>query len=402
MVQAVRGRVITPEQEIPDGGVCWEGDRLTWVGAVADAPADVAAELATVPAAPDTSLLPGLVDIHNHGGGGASIPAVEDTVEALQAVTEHRRHGTTRMLASLVTAAPEVLLARAAVLADLADAGEIEGIHSEGPFLAESRCGAQDPTFLIDGDPSLVEQLAATARGHLATMTVAPEVHGADAALDALVEAGALPSIGHTDAASETTRAAVERLTARLAGSGRRVTVTHLFNGMRPLHHRDPGPIPVLLAAARRGEIVLELIADGVHVHPELVRDIIATVGAENVALVTDAMAAAGMADGEYRLGSLDVRVAEGVARLAHGGSIAGGTAHLIDVVRITASGGVPLVDAVRSASLTPAEVLRSRRGGSTPFGALRAGYRADIVVVDSDLQVQRVIRDGQDVARGR
>ncbi len=400
MVQAVRGRIVTPEQEIPDGVVCWEGDRLSWVGSADQAPTQIAEELAKLPEGPQGYVIPGLVDVHNHGGGGASIPAVTDTAEAMRAVTEHRRYGTTRMLASLVTASPEVLLARVAVLAELADAGEIEGIHSEGPFLAASRCGAQDPAYLIDGDPTLVERMAEAARGHLATMTVAPEVTGANEAIDALLVAGALPSVGHTDASAPDTRAAVERLVDRLDGTGRRATVTHLFNGMRPLHHREPGPIPVVLAAARRGEIVLELIGDGAHLDPELVRDIIATVGPENVALVTDAMAAAGMADGDYVLGSLDVQVSDGVARLVNGGSIAGGTAHLIDVVRTTIAGGVPLVDAVRSASLTPAEVLRSRgQQGSAPYGALRAGYRADVVVTDPDLQVQRVIRDGQDVS---
>ncbi|UFU07661.1 N-acetylglucosamine-6-phosphate deacetylase [Ruania halotolerans] len=403
--RVVRGRVVTPEGEIADGVVIADGDRLAWVGAADEAPGEYREAIAAVPAAPQAYVLPGLVDIHNHGGGGASIPAVQDIAEGLRAVNEHRRYGTTRMLASLVTAAPEVLLARVAVLADLADAGEIEGIHSEGPFLASARCGAQDPAFLIDGDPALVAAMAEAARGHLATMTVAPEVPGAGQVLDALCDVGALPSIGHTDASAPDTRAAVERLVARFGTDGRRPTVTHLFNGMRPLHHREPGPIPVVLAAARRGEVVLELIGDGVHLDPELVRDVVEIVGPQNVALVTDAMAAAGMADGDYRLGSLDVQVADGVARLVEGGSIAGGTAHLIDVVRISVAGGVPLADAVRSASLTPAEVLRSRLGADNSgalFGALRPGYQADVVVTDPDLQVQRVVRNGVDVPRER
>src|SRR5699024_6919307 len=191
-----------------------------------------------------------------------------------------------------------------------------------------------------------------------------------------------------------TMRAAIDAASSALAGSPRRPTITHLFNGMRPIHHREPGPVPPALAAARRGEAVVELIGDGAHLAPGIVRDVFELVGADNIALITDAMAATGMADGEYRLGSLDVVVAGGVARLAEGGSIAGGTAHLLDVVRITAQGGVPLVDAVRAASLTPAEIIQPAVPGA-PFGALRIGYRADAVVVGGDWQVEEVWRDG-------
>lgn len=169
-----------------------------------------------------------------------------------------------------------------------------------------------------------------------------------------------------------------------------RSTVTHLFNGMRPFTHRDPGPIPELLAAAGRGDVVVELIGDGTHLAPELVRSIFELVGAENVALMTDAMAAAGMADGAYRLGSQDVTVTGSVVRLTEGGSIAGGTAHLLDVVRTTIAGGVPLVDAVRAASTTPATVL-----GDPRVGALEVGRRADVVITGSDLRVIEVWRAG-------
>ncbi len=159
---------------------------------------------------------------------------------------------------------------------------------------------------------------------------------------------------------------------------------------MRPFTHRDPGPIPELLAAAARGDVVVELIGDGTHLAPELVQSIFELVGAENVALVTDAMAAAGMADGAYRLGSQDVTVTDGVARLTDGGAIAGGTAHLLDVVRATVAGGVPLVDAVRAAATTPATVL-----GDPRIGALESGRRADVVVTGPDLRILEVLRAG-------
>ena len=392
MTELVRGRLVTPEAEIADGVVVIEGDLFAWVGPAAELPATWTRLL---PPASTTLVLPGLVDVHNHGGGGASFPDAEGRAEAEQAVAEHRRHGTTRMLASLVTAAEEVLLSRAVLLAELVADGEIEGVHAEGPFLSAARCGAQNPEFLRDGEPSLVSALAEVLGSGLVTMTLAPDVPGAGAVAEALVRAGALPSYGHTDAAAAEMRAAVARGVELLAGTGRRATVTHLCNGMPPMHHRAPGPVPVALAAAAAGDLVVELVADGVHLHPELVRDTFALVGAQNIALVTDAMAAAGMSDGRYRLGSLDVQVAGGVARLAEGGSIAGGTAHLVDVVRTTVAGGVDLVEAVRSASLTPAEVIAPAVGGA-PFGALRAGYRADLLLTDAELAVHAVRRGGQ------
>lgn len=393
MVDVLRGRVITPEEQIGDGAVVFDEARIAWVGAVENLPGKFHPSL-PVPNQIESTIFPGLVDVHNHGGGGASFPDASCVQEARQAVDEHRKHGTTRMLASLVTAAKEELLERAGMLGALIAAGEIEGVHAEGPFLSALRCGAQNPAHLIDGDPLLVAQLVEELDGRLVTMTVAPDVPGSAAVTEELVGAGVLPSFGHTDAAVEVMDEALTRARGLLAAGGRRASITHLFNGMRGLHHREPGPIPPVLAAARSGELVIELVADGVHLDPHLVRDMFTTVGAGNIALVTDAMAAAGMEDGAYRLGSLDVEVCDGIARLAQGGSIAGGTAHLLDVVRVTASGGVPLVDAVRAASLTPAELIAPGLPGA-PFGALRTGYQADAVVLDADWRVRDVWRGG-------
>lgn len=211
--------------------------------------------------------------------------------------------------------------------------------------------------------------------------------------LAALVAAGALPSLGHTDASADVAAEALARAADLLAGTGRRPTATHLFNGMRPLHHRDPGPVAACLAAAARGGLVVELVADGTHLAPATVRMVLDLVGPAAVALVTDATAATGMPDGDYRLGPTAVRVTDGVARVAdgpHAGAVAGGTDHLIDVVRSSVAAGVRLVDAVRAASLTPAEVL-----GRRDVGALEVGRRADLVVTSADLVVQRVVRGG-------
>jgi N-acetylglucosamine-6-phosphate deacetylase len=397
----VRGRVVTPAAVIDDGVVVLKGDVIAWVGPAGAASGDGWPDAPDAPKVPVT-LLPGLVDLHNHGGGGAGFPEARTPEYARVAIREHLKHGTTTLVASLVTATPDTLRQRVGLLTALAEAGELAGIHLEGPFLSTARCGAQDPDLIQVPDADLVRELAEIAHGHLVTMTVAPElagVPGDGGVVDALIAAGALPSFGHTDSSWAQMRTAVADTRARLDGTpdrrSSRATVTHLFNCMRPLLHRDPGPLPELLAKARRGDLVVELVGDGTHVAPELVASIFELVGSANVALVTDAMAAAGMPDGAYRLGSLDVTVSGGVARLTEGGAIAGGTAHLLDVVRTTVAGGVPLVDAVRAASATPATVL-----GDSRVGALQAGCRADVVITDSDLRVVQVLRAGSVVHR--
>ena len=395
----LRGRVVTPLEVIGDGAVVIEGARIVWVGSVASAtaPAALAALVAATAPAPGTTLLPGLVDLHNHGGGGASFPDATSLDDVRRAAREHLSHGTTSLVASLVTAEAATLVARTSLLAEAVGAGDLVGIHLEGPFLSPARCGAQNPRDMLSGDAALVRRIAAAAHGSLVTMTVAPEiagVRGPGGVIDALVAAGAVPSIGHTDASAEQVDDAVTQARAALAGAGARSarpTATHLFNGMRPLHHRDPGPIASCLAAAGRGEVVVELIADGTHLAAGTVRAVFDLVGAGSIALVTDAMAAAGMPDGTYDLGPMQVRVLDGVARLADGGSIAGGTAHLLDVVRCAARAGVPLEQAVLAASGTPATVL-----GRRDLGALEAGRRADVVVVDASLAPQRVMRAGE------
>ncbi|MDM7830906.1 N-acetylglucosamine-6-phosphate deacetylase [Cellulomonas edaphi] len=391
---SLRGTVVTPHGVIPDGVVVVEGQTIAWVGPASDA-AD---------AVPDESgdlLLPGLVDLHNHGGGGVSLPDAETLDDVRVAAGEHLRHGTTSLVASLVTAPRDVLLARTGLLADAAEQGIVAGIHLEGPFLSQARCGAQNPGDMLVGDAELVGAVATAARGHLVTMTIAPEVVGDDV-LAALVTAGAIPSVGHTDASAEQVDAAVDRsfdllATTEGARSGR-LTATHLFNGMRPLHHRDPGPIAACLAAAGRGELVVELVADGTHLADGTTRSVFDLLDAGSIALVTDAMAAAGMADGDYQLGPMEVRVAQGVARIVEAdgsaGAIAGGVAHLLDVLRQVVRAGVPLQDAVRAAATTPAEVL-----GRADLGALVAGRRADVLVADADLRPVRVMRDGKWVA---
>ncbi|HEX7806600.1 MAG TPA: amidohydrolase family protein, partial [Cellulomonas sp.] len=217
----LRGRVVTPTAVLEDGVVVVDGGLITWVGTAADAGVAGWPDVPTVDARPMT-VLPGLVDLHDHGGGGASFPDATTADEARVAIREHLAHGTTSLVASLVTAAPDTLRQRVGVLTALADAGELAGLHLEGPFLSTVRCGAQDPHLIQAPDADLVRELAAAARGHLVTMTVAPElpgVAGDDGVSDALISAGALPSFGHTDASWEQTAVAVADARTRLAAN---------------------------------------------------------------------------------------------------------------------------------------------------------------------------------------
>ena len=394
---ALRGTAVLEQGLVPDALVLCAGERVLWAGPAAHAPAELLPEDDRV-LEHDGLILPGLVDLHCHGGGGASFPDSEGAEEMLAAVLEHRRHGTTSLVASLVTADAATLREKVAQLAGLHRDGEIAAIHLEGPFLSEARRGAQNPAHLTDGDPALVRELAEIAGGALATMTVAPEAAGADEVIDALAGSGAVPSLGHTDGGSAEMTRAVDRSIAALRrrrGRSPLPTATHLFNGMRPIHHRDPGPALAALDAASRGEMVVEVIADGVHLDARTVAHVFSIAAEDHVVLVTDAMAAAGMADGRYRLGALDVTVEEGVATLTEGGAIAGGTAHLVEVLRhAVLEAGVELVAAVRAASTVPARVL----GLEDEIGSLAAGRRADVLMVDRALRPVTVLRGGQEV----
>lgn len=397
----LRGRTVLEDEILEDGAIVLDGARIHAVGPAERIGAGDRELAATVRATPrsDLTFLPGLVDVHCHGGGGASFPDATTREEVLTAVREHRRHGTTSLVASCVTAAPEVLLRSADLLATLADEGELAGIHFEGPFVSSARCGAQDPAHIIEPDPALTLELMRASRGHAVTMTLAPEkarAYGPGSVAEVLIGNGALPSWGHTDSDPVHARAALDYSRAELGAApgarSERATVTHLFNGMRPLHHRDPGPIAEFLSAAARRGAIVELICDGVHLDPSVVRDVLEIVGRDQCVLITDAMAAAGMADGEYQLGPQAVTVHDGVARLSGGTAIAGGTSHLLDCVRVAVSrAGIPLVDAVYMASRQGARILGDER-----IGRLAPGCRGDVVAVDADLHPVTVWRAGE------
>lgn len=224
-------------------------------------------------------------------------------------------------------------------------------------------------------------------------MAVAPELNGAEDLVAHLASRGVVPTWAHTNADSATARRvndlAVEELRRHGKAVSERPVATHLFNAMREMTHRSPGAAIAYLAAARQGQAVVQLIADGVHLSDDMVHDVVEILGTESIALITDSMAAAGMPDGTYELGGLLVHVTNGVARL-RGGNLAGGTSHLLDIVRNCVKAGVPLADAVTMATQTPARVL-----GRDDVGVLQAGKRADVVLVDETLRVEKVYRRG-------
>ncbi|WP_295624671.1 N-acetylglucosamine-6-phosphate deacetylase [uncultured Corynebacterium sp.] len=370
----LRGRIVTPDGVLDDAVVSWADGVITEVRAVTgDESTSQSIAAADDAAAP--LVLPGLIDVHDHGALGHEFPG-SDAAGCAIAAGHHRRHGTTTLLASTVSAAPDVLARQVAVLADVADNGIIDGIHLEGPFLNACRCGAQDPAAIVPGDPAVLEPILAAARGHMRTITLAPETARLDELLDVCADHGIVASLGHTDADYAATAAAI----AAAVDRGVPVTATHLFNAMPRIHHRDPGAAAALLAAAVDGDATVELIADGVHLSDAIVDLVRATVGPDGIALVSDAMAAAGMPDGDYVLGRLPVVVADGVARLrtddGEPGAIAGGTSTILDQVNRLRARGVDLADVARMAATTGA-----RAAGFPDRGAITVGKRADLLV---------------------
>jgi N-acetylglucosamine-6-phosphate deacetylase len=328
-------------------------------------------------------VVPGMVDLHVHGGGGASYTA-GDPEEVLAALAFHRAGGTTTSFASLVTAAPQDLLRAVASIAELVGEEGLVGIHLEGPFLARSRCGAQAPEFLLEPDVALLRRLLDAGRGSVAMVTIAPELDGALNLVREIVDAGAIAAIGHSDATYDQASAAID------AGA---TVATHLFNGMRPRHHREPG---IAGAALDRDEVTCELIADGQHLHPATVREAFAAADGR-VSLVTDAISAAGAGDGTFHLGPVTVSVVGGRAHLDGQEVVAGSTITTGDALAYAVrEAHLPITEVVRAAAARPASLLR--RGAQV--GSIEVGKKADLVVLDPELHVVGVMARGAWVVR--
>ncbi|MFE5671231.1 N-acetylglucosamine-6-phosphate deacetylase [Agromyces sp. NPDC056523] len=366
-------RLVSGGDTVPDAWVQFEGDRVAARG-VGDAWRDGLADTGEVTDAAGRWLTPGFVDLHCHGGGGAS---ADDGTEAIATVlATHRAHGTTRTVLSLVTATVDELERRLAAIARVAASDPLVlGSHLEGPFLDHDFRGAHDPARLRSPDAETIDRLLAASDGTLRQITIAPERERADEAVARFTEARVAVAVGHTGADFDTALRAFD------AGAS---ILTHAFNGMRGIHHRAPGPV---VAAMRADHVTLEVIGDGVHVHPDVVR--LAFAGAPGrVALVTDAMAATGAADGRYVLGSLDVDVRHGVARLVEGGAIAGSTlTQDVALRRAVVESGLTIEEAVTSVTSAPAAAI----GRAHDLGRLDAGSAADAVLLDDELAVAGV-----------
>jgi N-acetylglucosamine-6-phosphate deacetylase len=364
-------RVVTPRRVLDPGWVEIEAGRIVYAGA--SAPPSVTGEVIDLGG---NWLLPGFVDLHQHGGGGADV--TRGAADMAAAVAFHLSRGTTQTLVSLMAQPVDEMCRQLDWAADLTTAGVIAGVHLEGPFLAAARCGAQRPESLLHPDLPVLHKLLDAGRDSVRTVTVAPELPGAIELITELVANGVVAAIGHTDASYD------EAAAGLAAGA---TLATHLFNAMGTFTHRQPGPSIAALDAG----VHVEMINDGVHVHDSLVR----LVGRNNprtLVLITDAISATGVGDGSYTLGEQDVVVRDGRATLAGSDRLAGSTLTMDEALRRAVQAvGLPMVTASAAASGNPARVL----GIADRTGSIAAGLDADLVVLDDTLIVQRVMRHG-------
>ncbi|HEY6737433.1 MAG TPA: N-acetylglucosamine-6-phosphate deacetylase [Actinopolymorphaceae bacterium] len=380
MTVLANARVVTPEGIVDPGWIEIDGGLIVAVGA--GSPVDRPERTRADRDLAGRTVVPGFVDIHVHGGGGAAYTS-SDQEQIATVARFHRSHGTTTTMAGLISAAPKVLERQVAALSEVAGDGLIAGIHLEGPWLSPAKRGAHDPKALRPPAREEVATLLSLGQGAVRMVTIAPELEGGEDAVRQIVDGGAVAAIGHTDATYEQARRAID-----LAGPAGAVA-THLYNAMPSLHHREPGPVAALLEDPR---VTVELVADGFHVHPSMLGLAIRAAGVDRVALVTDAMDAAGMPDGEYELGGLAVRVENGLVRLVEGSSIAGSTLTMDAALRyVVREVGVPLDQAARMVAANPARAL-----GLNDVGEIRSGLRADLVVLDDDLTVEAVMVGGR------
>jgi len=367
-----RARKLDAQGQVDDFWALIEGDSIVSVG-TGDAPA--ADEIVDLDGA---WLTPGFTDLHSHGAGGFSYDDGADAIRAGLAI--HRAHGTTRSVVSLVTGTLASLETSLATIAGLASEDSlILGSHLEGPYLSPQRAGAHDPALLLEPQPSQLDRLLDAAHGTLRQVTIAPELPNAFDLINVLVENGVVVAIGHTEADFA--------LTKRAFDSGARL-LTHAFNAMSGIGHRAPGPV---VAAFEDERIILELILDGEHVHPD-VAALSFREASGRIALVTDAMSAAGGSDGDYRIGDLAVEVRDGLAHLAGTDTLAGSTLTQDRALRVAIEQvGIEPADAVAALTLTPARVL----GIEHRHGLIAPGRVADLVILDSRWNVAAVWANG-------
>jgi len=387
--RVVRGQLVLPDGVLDDGMMEIEGNRI-----VAVRPAAQARDEGVNDDWREHWITPGFIDIHTHGIGGRD--CMDEECDSLPEIARRLlAHGVTGFLATTVTqsvAATAAAIERArafmALQADALRSGALPqgarllGLHLEGPFIAPTARGAQNPDYILPPDVSVLTRLLDAAQGCVRIVTLAPELAGARDLIDALTAAGVRVSMGHTTASCE------QAQTAIAAGVKH---VTHCYNAMTGLHHRAPG---VVGAALTTPGVMSELIADTVHVHPVAMRVVITMKPRDDVALISDSIAAADMPDGTYELGGLLVTTKDGVARLA-GGELAGSTLTLERAVgNLVRLGLASLCDAVYMASASPAHAL----GLDERKGRLAVGCDADYAVWDRQGALVEVALGGRTV----
>ena len=371
-------KAITPAAEISDAGILIRDGVIEAVGARADVslPAGAIEIRAT-----DQIAVPGFIDVHIHGAGGRDV--MEGSNEALSTVARTvAKRGTTSMVATTVTAAPDDIVRSVEGIANFITnqhqsedpRAEVLGIHYEGPFISTVRRGVHPKEWVTLPNRQLLDRMVTAAAGNARILTIAPELLGAMPCIDAARSAGIVVAMGHTDATYEQARAAIAH------GAHHAV---HVYNAMRPFSHRDSGVIGAVLTSP---EVSAELIADGVHVEEAAMRVLLQAKGVNCVILVSDGISATGMPDGQYSLGKFDVNVVDGVARNAEG-NLAGSTLTLDRALRNIVRMGWSLGDTVRMLTANPAKLL----GLEFKKGALRTGADADIVLLNEALEITNV-----------
>lgn len=365
----IRGTIVTPHELIQDGHVVVEAGNITHVGSGAPSSAGRVLDYG------DCLVAPGFIDLHVHGGGGHDVMGA--STEGLNGLSRFlAAGGVTALLATAYSASQGDLLAAAKTVAKAVKEGSegsrILGLHLEGPYVNPKMAGAQSVAHVRPPSVDELEEIHRAAGGALGIVTLAPEMEGAIEAVAWLRSKGVVPAAGHTDATHAEMMAAVEAGLSHAA---------HLFNRMRPLHHREPGVVGAALSDDR---VSVELIADGVHIHPSTLRLAARAKGPGKTALVSDAISAAGLPDGEYRLGAEKIRV-EGGRSLLESGALAGSTIRLCDAVRYAVETAVlPVTEAIEMASSTPARII----GVDERKGRLAPGMDADLTVLGRDYEI--------------
>ncbi len=366
---------------IEQGTIAWRGEHIAYVGTDAGFPdARFRSNYPSITIDAQAGwVVPGFIDIHVHGGAGRDFMEADD--ESYEAITRfHCMHGTTGLLATTVTASPDAIervirFVKSCPCKDTYSA-ELLGVHLEGPFISPRQAGAQDPRFIVLPSRDWLEGWTSAYPDTIRMLTLAPELEGAKSLIRWLDKHGIVPACGHTDASYDQIIEA--------AGQGLR-HAAHTYNAMKGLHHREPGTVGAILDDER---ISAEIIADGHHVHPACIRLLAKLKGPDRLILVTDAIAATGMADGEYHLAGHDVVVKDAVSRLKHGGNLAGSTLTMIDAFRyMMETVGLSIGQVSRYASGNPARLL----GLEGRMGSLEQGKLANVLLLSPQLKLQSV-----------